>query len=135
MTLTAQIAILLLATALVVLFWTLVERNRRQRLSSRRITSLDTWCEQYYGAETESTAEIAMTVISVVGEAIGIHPTQLRPTDRLDSELALPQAGALDDTAEVLEEMLSDALQRKITIEREWRTLDDIVHGVVSEIR
>ena len=52
------------------------------------------------------SARKVKVIIEAISNSIGVQATQLRPTDRLDRELSIPEAGPLDDTIEVIQEYL-----------------------------
>lgn len=125
------LGISLVATAI---FWTNMERKRHLRLSSRAEIDFAQWFHRY-SSEVEFLP-LAQTeiILSLVAESIGVKPTQLRPTDRFDSELALSEAGAMDDSIDCLEELLQDRFGEQMTVSSEWQTLGDLLRGVVPLI-
>jgi hypothetical protein len=128
--------VLLVAVAISVVIFSLnAERKRRLRLSGRPTLVFAEWYDLYYRGRDDLPACDVQRIIDVIGAVIGIQATQLRPTDRLDSELSIPEAYPLDDSTESFEESLSDAFGVNVTFFPTWRTLDDVIHGVLKQVR
>jgi hypothetical protein len=128
--------VLLTAVALsVVTFLMVAERRRLKRISTRETIEFSYWYDLFYGPESGLPAQKVRSVIEVISNSIGVQATQLRPTDRFDCELSIPEAIPFDYTIEVLQESLSEAFNTSITIYPEWHTVDDVIRGIVPNIR
>jgi hypothetical protein len=111
------------------------DRRRLNRVSSRESIEFSCWYDLFYGSKSGLSAQKVQIVIQAIANAIGVQATQLRPTDRLDHELSIPEAGSLDDTIEVIQEYLCECFNEDIIIRKNWNTIDDIVRGVAPIIK
>ena len=127
-----QILAAALAGGSVAIFWMFAEARRQRKLSMRTAPQFSEWYELYYGTESGLAPQMVKAVIEAVSCYIGVEATKLRPTDRLDCELAICEAGTLDDTIDGLEESLSAAFATGITVRPGWNTVDDLIRGVAE---
>jgi len=130
-----QVTLLGTVATTIVFFWMVAERNRRSRFSSRSVPKFGDWYRQYYGKDGNLPAHAVEAVVVEIARSIGIQPTQLRPADRIDRELAIPEAKPLDDSIEIIESNICDKFDMKFDFPDDWQTLDDIIRGVVPIIQ
>ncbi len=130
-----QLVLIAVGAAFVAIFWMVAEAKRRKLFSGRMAVEFSDWYNRYYGPESGLAKEEVKLVIEVISRAIGVQATQLRPTDRLDRELSLPETTPLDETVYLLEQSLSEAFESSITIYPQWQTIDDVIRGIVASIR
>jgi hypothetical protein len=107
----------------------------RRRINSREELSFDDWYARYYGLHAASHREQVMKILEHLGSALGVRPTCLRPSDRVDQELSLGQA-LMDDRdilCDALEEYVYATKRRHFVADPSWVTLSDFVTGCVEQ--
>jgi hypothetical protein len=132
----------LVAVALVIVLlvlWWIPFAVRAKRFSRRPILSFDEWYDRYY-ANTGLRRDLVAKVVNAFAGEVGVEPTSLQPTDRLDTELAVTLAGVPFDDAFELAELAIAQLVRETTRSNlpnaeTWETLDDVVRGVCGFVQ
>jgi hypothetical protein len=66
------------------------EKRLRRRLGGRPVLPFDPWYDQYYG-KWGADREVVRCVHDALAEDLGVHATQILPTDRFDVELTCPE--------------------------------------------
>lgn len=130
-----QFILVTAASLSVAVFLMVAERRRLKRISTREPIEFANWYSLFYGPDSGLSAQEVKSIIEVISNSIGVQATQLRPTDRFDRELSIPEAVPLDDTIEVVQECLCEAFNKNITINTDWQTVDDVIRGVVPNLR
>ncbi len=125
-----QLTLVAMVSLSVAAFLWAADRKRLNRFSDRESIEFPSWYSLFYGPESGLSARKVKTIVEAISNSIGVQATQLRPTDRLDGELSIPEAGQLDDTIEIIQQHLCEQLNQSIIIQRNWKTVDDIVRGV-----
>lgn len=64
--------------------------RRRNRLRTRAKRSFDDWYVEFY-REEHPDKQLITEIHEVIGNEVGIDPTQIYPTDRFDVELRCPE--------------------------------------------
>jgi hypothetical protein len=120
--------------ALWLLLQYLSDRSRAGRFKARNAPTFDQWYEQYYGEAKNLCKSNVERVVRVFGEALGVEPTRLMPSDRLIDEYSINHPLVLDDVWDVVDAMLSHEFRRDIKWRSEWATLDDVIRGVCTQL-
>jgi hypothetical protein len=115
------------------------ERKRRNRFAERDVLSFDAWFDRYYGDADSFPPAQVRALLEMFAEEIGVKRTQLRPGDRLHTDLSLGSRFALDESwlewSAELQELSADFGGPELELEPEWETLDDLIRGVIGQIR
>ena len=115
------------------------ERKRRRRFAGREVLPLEQWCARYYDDPDSFPPAQLRALLEMFAEEIGIKRTQLRPGDRLKADLSLGSRFALDESwlewSEELQELSGDFGGPELELRPEWETLDDLIRGVIGQIR
>ena len=123
----------MVASSVAAFLWA-ADRRRLNRFSRRESIEFPTWYNLYYGPESGLSARKVKTIVEAISSSIGVQAVHLRPTDRLEAELSIPEAGQLDDTIEIIQQHLCEQFNQSIIVQKNWKTVDDIVRGVVPVI-
>jgi hypothetical protein len=112
-----QLVLVATVSLSVVAFLWAADRRRLSRVSSRESIEFSHWYNLFYGPKSGLSARKVKIIIEAISSSIGVQATQLRPTDRLDRELSIPEAGPLDDTIEVVQQYLCEHFSKEIIIQ------------------
>lgn len=127
--------VLLFATILlVIVHYHIAESRRKNLFKSRKIIPFELWCKEFYTIEHSYQLDLMVSVLEVFAREIGIHITQLRPSDRLDQALGLSNV-MLDDSSDLYVLSLQELAKRhsiRIAPDSNWKTLDDVLRSVVG---
>jgi len=138
----AVAGILAIVAAAVVAWFQLTvgaERKRRRRFADREVLSMEEWCARYYDDPDSFPPAQLRALLEMFAEEIGVKRTQLRPGDRLQVDFSLGSRFARDESwlewAEELQELSADFGGPELDLRPEWETLDDLIRGVIGQIR
>jgi hypothetical protein len=73
------------------------ERERRRRVSSRPVVEIQEWYAAHFATKGYERDKV-ITIVELLANEIGIAPTQLRPSDRLDKDFMTIPTWALADS-------------------------------------
>jgi hypothetical protein len=123
---------------LALVFYFVAHEARKKKIALRRSIPFEKWYDEHYGIPGLLPPNEVFSVLCLVAKELGVLPTQLLPTDELNKQLAL-KGVVYDDTAEalilVLNKYTNNLTGSGLTGKCNWRTLDDIIHAVVSRVR
>lgn len=137
--------LLILLTAVLVdsLFLRKHARNTRSNLlRNREVEPFEQWFAYYYG-NTNYSREQAERIIEIFAKWIEVEPTQLKPTDQLAGELALPwwdllgslsDYGWHEDIIDYACDICGAGIRGSFKWGYGWKTLDDVIRGTLDQI-
>lgn len=115
------------------------ERKRRRRFAGRDVPPFGQWYDRHYGDPDSLPPEQVRALLEMFAEEIGIKRTQLLPGDRLHEDLSLGSRFALDESwlewSAELQELSADFGGPELDLRPEWATLDDLIRGVIGQVR
>jgi len=114
--------------------------RRKARLSRREALSLDVWIARFYSKTDVSPKAVEIT-LNAFGEAYGIEPTRLRPTDRIDDDLRDSLCGLFPDSELDVVEVFIESAMRDEGVEVDWAsslsrcaTVDAIIRALSLQL-
>jgi hypothetical protein len=143
LTQTLGLAALLAIAVAVLAAWhhltTAARRKRKKRFQSREVPSFDQWYARYYGDPQTFPPQQVRAILEMFAEEIGVKRTQLLPSDCLHDDFSLCSRLALDESwlewSSELAELAADCGGPALALDPGWRTLDDLIRGVIGQIR
>lgn len=121
---------------------TIAHQQRKQTFRARPTTTFHEWCETHYPDLSERELHHVEAVVRIFNDEIGVHVTQLEPSDELLKDYCLKGiCSHFDDTWEAWTEKLAKYIRtvRGIEMSRNESlqsslcvTLDDVVRETIA---
>ena len=122
-----QLALVLAGALTGFLLYRRAQVTRRNRFVRRQECDYDEWFARHYGDNARLSKDRVRAVIEALGTVLGVAPTKLNPSDRLDKEFAFGGRYLGDDTFDAVVRLLRKGLGENLTISPDWKTLDDVI--------
>jgi hypothetical protein len=109
--------------------------RRRHRWQAREVLTEDEWYGRFYGTSPFSR-EVVRSVLSAFAAELGgkVHPTQLRPDDRLEDFAVLLWGVPITASLETAECELAIALGGEFKPDPSWMSLKDVIIGACQQL-
>jgi len=119
------------------LYWR-AQQQIKSRFLGRPVLSFEVWFETFYTNPSIDRDAVVM-ILTLIARDIGIHPTQLHPSDSFSRDICYRKWYLLNDSMEVAMEELR--LYLRTRIDQEWRpslkndNLGDFIEDVNKFVR
>lgn len=121
------LTLLLLATILFLVLHRYAEKRRQRRLADRTAVPVEQSFADFLPTEDAELRIRCRTIIDTIADALEVNATALHPDDSIRSSLALGSPLLLDETVDLLEESLSDALGEKVELPESCNSIAEIL--------
>jgi hypothetical protein len=130
--------LLLSISGIAITIITLLGNHKWKRFfRERSVMSFEDWYKLFY-RDSGYPPGLVKCILGLYARELGVDPTQLRPSDRLEVELSfrtiLNKCFCDSFVENVFEELVADTGLEQLRFDPSWRTLDDFLRGIVTQV-